>query len=397
MSAPKLERWEIKASTGSHFDVLDGLRGMAILLVVIFHTFYTNPEHSKIAATVGNLIRSGWMGVPIFFVLSGFLISYPFFKGRSQDPQFCYQSGYASRRLGKILPPFYLSIVIFAVFYWFNLHDASYLQAAWRWAVGLESYAHAQQVAPFNLSYWSLMIEAHFYAILPLLFFLTRGLNQRTTAIVLFCLMLIVPLILRQVAWPENVQSLPNNHTGSEIRFFIERFPLCQLDFFAFGMIFSAIFTAAKPRLEDFQKLAVLGYFGIVLLAFTLCFWGYACEKFKVYDSFQYWSAETFRYLPALSGFLLLFFVFDPDCLGARMFSQGWLRFIGIVSYEWFLFHGPVVTWFHEHTGPSHGSVLVYAWRTLVPLALTFVFSVLVYRYFSLPILHRVRDHLKKG
>ena len=92
---------------------------------------------------------------------------------------------------------------------------------------------------------------------------------------------------------------------------------------------------------------------------------------------------------------LMLFFVFDPAGLGARFFSQGWLRFTGIISYEWFLFHGPVVGWFHEHTGPTHGSVLAYAWRTLVPLGLTFIFSALVYRYFSLPILNRVRDSLK--
>ena len=81
--------------------------------------------------------------------------------------------------------------------------------------------------------------------------------------------------------------------------------------------------------------------------------------------------------------------------MGARFFSQGWLRFSGIISFEWFLFHGPIVQWFHQHNGPTHGSVLAYAWRTVVPLAVTFVFSALVYRYFSLPILNRVRDSLK--
>jgi peptidoglycan/LPS O-acetylase OafA/YrhL len=93
----------------------------------------------------------------------------------------------------------------------------------------------------------------------------------------------------------------------------------------------------------------------------------------------------------------MLFFVFDSASLGARFFSLGWLRFTGIISYEWFLFHGPVVRWFIDHyPGHTNGNVLAYAWRTLVPLALTFGFSALVYRYFSLPILHRVRDNLKK-
>ena len=93
----------------------------------------------------------------------------------------------------------------------------------------------------------------------------------------------------------------------------------------------------------------------------------------------------------------MLFFVFDPGSLGARFLSMRWLRFTGIISFEWFLFHGPVVAWFKEHSGPTNGSLMAYAWRTVVPLVLTYVFAVLVYRYFSLPILNRVRDRVKKA
>jgi peptidoglycan/LPS O-acetylase OafA/YrhL len=93
----------------------------------------------------------------------------------------------------------------------------------------------------------------------------------------------------------------------------------------------------------------------------------------------------------------MLFFVFDTRSVGARILSSGPLRFVGVISFEWFLFHGPIVSWFHEHTGPSHGSLLAYAWRTVVPLTLTLIFSALVYRYFSLPILKRVRNSLQQG
>jgi hypothetical protein len=82
MPAPKLKRWEILPSTGGHLDVLDGLRGVAILLVVSYHALYTNPASGLLSRLAGDVFTAGWMGVPIFFVLSGFLISYPFFKGR---------------------------------------------------------------------------------------------------------------------------------------------------------------------------------------------------------------------------------------------------------------------------------------------------------------------------
>ena len=131
MRSENRKSWEIQSSTGSHFHVLDGLRGVAILLVVSYHTLYTNPAHDGLSAQLaGYAINAGWMGVPIFFVLSGFLISYPFFQKRVDNPQFWYQRGYASRRLAKILPPFYLSIILFMGFYWWQFHDPAYFKSA---------------------------------------------------------------------------------------------------------------------------------------------------------------------------------------------------------------------------------------------------------------------------
>ena len=213
MSAPQLKRWETTASTGSHFDALDGLRGVAILLVVAYHTLYTNPAHGFLAQFANYLIQAGWMGVPMFFVLSGFLISYPFFQKRATNPQFWYQRGYARRRLGKILPPFYLSIVCFIGFYWWRYQDPAYLLSALKWAAGLGNFI---SISPnFNGVYWSLIVESHFYVVLPLLFWFTRGLSVRRTSGVLFFLLFAIPLIIRQLTWPENLYVLPDYHESA--------------------------------------------------------------------------------------------------------------------------------------------------------------------------------------
>jgi peptidoglycan/LPS O-acetylase OafA/YrhL len=389
-----MRRWEVTTSSGKHFQVLDGLRGMAILLVIVFHTFYTNPSSSAVASGIQYLIFSGWIGVPIFFVLSGFLISYPFFKARKQSPQFWYLRGYTVRRLGKILPPFYLSIAIFTVFYWVLFHNTDYLKSALFWAIGWESYG--LPITDFNLSYWSLMVEIHFYGLLPILFFLTRGLTLGKTTVATVACLLLLPLLLRLLAWPWGISVLPPNHTGTEINFFVQRFPFCQLDYFAFGLAFAGIFAAIETRLVDFKKLALLGYLGVAALTFTLIYWAYACKTYGVHVHPQHWSIETFKYAAGGSSFLLLFFLFDADCLGARLFGSSWLRFIGIVSYEWFLFHGPIVVWFRHLFGRTEGHIFLYVGKTILPLALTFVFSVLVYHYFSQPILNRVRNSLKK-
>ncbi|HTB85068.1 MAG TPA: acyltransferase [Candidatus Sulfotelmatobacter sp.] len=394
MSEAKLKRWEILPSTGSHFDVLDGLRGVAILLVILFHCFYVNPSTSHLATIISYLIFSGWMGVPVFFVLSGFLISYPFFKEREKNPASWYVQGYARRRLAKILPPFYLSIALFIPFYWIQFHDINYVFDGLRWASGWNSYVLS--LVPFNLSYWSLMVEAHFYILLPILFYLTRGLALGSSAIAIVTPLFLAPFFLRLVAWPAGMSFLPHSHTNTEISFFIQRFPLCVVDSFAFGVVFAASYVKNKPRLNAKKNLAVLGYAGAGLLVFTLCFWAYGVSlNPSVQDYAQYWSIETFKYLPTFSTFLLLFFVYDANCFGARLLSSRWLRFIGIVSFEWFLLHGPLVGWWHNIWGPSKGSIPVYVCKVVVPVVFTFCLAVLVYRYFSLPILNRVRERVR--
>ena len=72
--------------------------------------------------------------------------------------------------------------------------------------------------------------------------------------------------------------------------------------------------------------------------------------------------------------FLLLFFVFNPDSYGARLLNTNWLRFVGIVSYEWFLFHLSIVRWFAHVFEHTQGNVFLYLVKTVVPLVLTFVF-----------------------
>jgi peptidoglycan/LPS O-acetylase OafA/YrhL len=396
MFARLLQRWEVSTSSGSHFQVLDGLRGVAILLVVAHHTLYVNPDWG-ITAKLFNwiVIQAGWMGVPIFFVLSGFLISYPFFQKREQNPQFWYQRGYARRRIGKILPPFYLSIVFFLIFYWVQFHESAYLKSGWLWATGLANFIKTP--VSLNGSYWSLIVEAHFYLLLPLLFWLTRRVSVQTTAILIFALLFFVPLIARAITWPAGLFVLPEhtNPLAAQISFNLIRFP-CQLDYFAWGVLFAGIYVRLSTDGGRLRGLCLLGYAGIALMVTSLALWGLWTEYYDLKGHPTRWSTEVGHLIPAIAAMLMLFFVFDSKSLGTRIFSTGLLRFIGVISYEWFLFHGPIVQWFQRSTGPAHGSLAVYVWRTIVPIVVTFIFSALVYRYFSLPILKRVRNSLKK-
>lgn len=383
MSSDLIKKWEIPSSTGKHFDVLDGIRGVAILMVVAFHTFYVNPESGTALRVIGNIFGSGWIGVPIFFVLSGFLISYPFFSEREKDSRFWYQNGYAGRRIGKIIPPFYLSIIIFSLYYFIRFSNAEYLNTGLQWALGVPNFIPSS--LRFNTSYWSLIVEVHFYIILPILFLLTRGLKPRHAAAILFFILCVIPLIARQLTWPEQQAA-----SKDVIGFLMARFP-CALDFFAWGVLFSGVFVSLSKVRDEVRAMSLLGYVGAVLLIVSIGFWSLWSRLFSIDSHPARWSTEVFHFLPSASAFLMLFFVFDPQCVGSRILGHSSLRFIGIVSYEWFLFHQPVVYLFQDMFGNTRGSLLLYILKTVLPLVLTFALSVFVYRFYSLPLMNWVR------
>ena len=68
-----------KPSSGNFFPTLDGLRGLAVLSVVMLHTVYFNPTHT-VERALNAIVKGGGMGVQVFFVLSGFLISHTLFN-----------------------------------------------------------------------------------------------------------------------------------------------------------------------------------------------------------------------------------------------------------------------------------------------------------------------------
>jgi peptidoglycan/LPS O-acetylase OafA/YrhL len=74
-----VDRWHVNPSANKDYDLIDGLRGIAILMVLIGHQFYRNPAAGPWKQFFMVLINPGF-GVIIFFALSGFLISLPFWK-----------------------------------------------------------------------------------------------------------------------------------------------------------------------------------------------------------------------------------------------------------------------------------------------------------------------------
>ncbi len=75
-----LEKWHVAPSGVQSLAFLDGIRGLAILMVVASHVVYVNPTSSAMINFIGGMLAAGAVGVPVFFALSGYLISMPFWR-----------------------------------------------------------------------------------------------------------------------------------------------------------------------------------------------------------------------------------------------------------------------------------------------------------------------------
>lgn len=166
---------------------LDGLRAIAMILVLFSHSTWRYTDHISSGPELFGLIHilyNGWVGVELFFVLSGFLIASQLLT-KSLTPQF-YKS-FALRRFFRIAPAYYVAIFA-TLFYLYILPVLFYGQdvdlfAKWR----LPILSHVFFVHDYFARdpmidgiFWSIPIEMKFYLILPfLLYFLTKIQNSK--------------------------------------------------------------------------------------------------------------------------------------------------------------------------------------------------------------------------
>ena len=137
---------------------LDTLRALAIVLVVLHHYVLFVSGRS----TFGWLGDIGWVGVDLFFALSGYLIGNQIFTAQRSTRAFSLKRFYA-RRLLRTLPAFY---VVLALYYlWPGFRAGSPLLPVWQFLTFTQNF-NLQPGTAFSHA-WSLCIEEQFYMVLP--------------------------------------------------------------------------------------------------------------------------------------------------------------------------------------------------------------------------------------
>ena len=158
---------------------IEGLRGLSVLLVIFYHFKLENLDYE--------IIKGGFLGVDIFFVISGYIISKIIVDAQIRN--FSLLTFY-SRRIKRIIPLLsvvLISSIIFLPIIFDNFLINKNLNAALAVSSGISNfyfwltstlYQFAEQNNIINLHFWSLSIEIQFYILYPILFIIFKN-NQK--------------------------------------------------------------------------------------------------------------------------------------------------------------------------------------------------------------------------
>jgi len=169
-----------------HIPSLNGFRAISVLLVISQHLSTKNQIFKglynlnwPILELPLKLIRDGQLGVNVFFIISGYLITRLLITEESQNGKISLKNFYIRRSL-RIFPPFYFLLFCYFVFQSFGLIDIS--KTAWVSSLTYTKYLFISGDW-FTAHFWSLSIEEHFYLVWPFLFLLFK--KQRSFLAVL--------------------------------------------------------------------------------------------------------------------------------------------------------------------------------------------------------------------
>jgi peptidoglycan/LPS O-acetylase OafA/YrhL len=175
--SPAVARIGTRPNLHGQMPVLNGVRGLAILMVVVFHFVGTVPPSDSVERAIVSVTNYGSYGVELFFVLSGFLITGILYDSHDQPRYF---RNFYMRRVLRVFPLYYgvLALVFFVAPLIMVLRGPTldYLvdHQAWAWLYAVNIYIakHGDWSFSYLDHFWSLSIEEHFYFFWPLVVFM---------------------------------------------------------------------------------------------------------------------------------------------------------------------------------------------------------------------------------
>ena len=323
-----------------HLPALDALRGVAVLLVFLFH-----------ADTPG--FSGAFIGVDIFFVISGFLITVLLLQ-EHQDYGGIGLRHFYMRRLFRLMPALFLMLAVFVTFcYWYFPDPAEQLRH-FQDALMVLFYA-ANWTRAFDLHRpavlghcWSLSVEEQFYMLWPLILLGIIRLPDRRRFISI-AVLFVLPWIWRIYLLSQGA-SWDRVYNGFD----------CRADMVLAGCMLASLWNAGKLSWWGGSRFPASLFAAAAALALAAFGTAAAWEDLALYR----WQYPA---IALAAGAVILDVINRPGGALARFFSLPVLVGLGAVSYGFYLWHYPVI-YFVSLNYPG-------AWAVWISAALTLFFT----------------------
>lgn len=337
--------------------VLNGLRGIAIIAVVFHHSFsvFFNAAGSVTLTPSTVLGSSGWLGVNLFFFLSGFVLYLPYATGQRSFDGLRSLFGFYGHRARRLLPLYYTASLILLLFTThYQLDDSSLYRALVQYALATFIFSRETFFPSINWVLWSLGVELWFSLLFPVVVIAIDRLGWRKILVIV----MIAALAVRfagQIVVPTNPRRVLN---------FISDSLFGRLDEFILGMLGAWVFS----RRLMLWRPTVQFLCGVSLLVSSAVLWS------LWYRGAFVEPLAAFFNIPFDAGLLLTVNALLVGCKPvARLVSIWPLQMSGLMCYSIYLWHAPII---------SHFRASAYSIFTYVSyVGITYLIAWISYRY----------------
>ncbi|MEM9204918.1 MAG: acyltransferase [Pseudomonadota bacterium] len=306
--------WSESASR-PHLDVLTSLRFFAAIWVVLFHAGGPTLRASgHLPTPISNILANGYLGVPFFFILSGFVLTYTYGHTNSLRTKRGLLR-FALARFARIYPVFFLSLILMVPFVRVDdlFHAAPQFLLLQSWLP--LTLSTGEFLANWNMEAWTLSLEVFFYLLFPALLLIALRLTTRGLVVLIgLCITLMVVFRLPEIRTGDNL-------IQSSLAFI--PLPLLRLPEFCYGISLSLLVFRLP---SSFQR----PIFGLACISVILL----------VSTTSSLWVAPP---VAILSGIVI---ALAPACLtrgwAAGILKHRWLVILGGASYAIYILQLPI-------------------------------------------------------
>ena len=315
---------------------LDVLRAVAIVWVMLFHAWTVG----GLSPPFTGLQNTGWMGVDLFFVLSGYLIGGQLLRPLSEGSPLDFK-GFYLRRSVRILPAYSVVLALYFLLPGFNREGS--LAPLWEYLTYTVNLLIHYDIQPGFSHVWSLCVEEHFYLLFPVIAWLLARSRSLALVVVSVLSVFVGGMILRGLLW---------HHMQDRYLEVIYYPTYNRLDGLLAGVMLATI-ELYRPRVWAWGN----RYANTILLPVGMVLLGLSIVLFE--DKFSRLTTVMGYPVLAMAMGLLVASAASPTSLVAKMCMPG-VQWLAMISYSLYLIHKAAFKWVESWSPAwSHGEPVV--------------------------------------